>query len=226
MIASDEVIPNGTAASLARVMETCSGRRASAIFKHRLWRQYVSRTARGETSDQSADRPHPAAEPDANPGNQPSGDRTGLVKVHMVELRKRLAEQHSKHLNYQKQLVSYKKQVNRLRCKVRRQSRKLEEFREREKLPPEITAEHVLAFLQRSLPRTIFDFVKLQLESASRESQGRRYSDEELMNCLALYQQSSKAYELLKARFFLPSTRILRRMKELNTKVDTIILPF
>ena len=157
--------------------------------------------------------------------SQPSQDTGGLKPVRFVSLQKHLDEQHAKQVYLKKRIADQQRTINKLRCKSSRQSRKIRELHTIAE-NPKITKKHVLNFMKRRLPRTIYDFFKLQLDAASKEANGRRYSDEEIVNSLALYRESRQAYNMLRARFFLPCPRHLRKAEEKGTRIETIILPF
>ena len=57
-------------------------------------------------------------------------------------------------------------------------------------------------------------FFKMQMELSGTKPSGRRFTDEQLMECLTLYYQDPRAYRHLRKLFVLPSPRSLRRRIE------------
>ena len=77
------------------------------------------------------------------------------------------------------------------------------------------TAEGILAATSLVLPPETQSFLKLQLKFAQVKPRGRRFSDEELTQSLAIFYQGPRAYRQLRKWFVLPSPRMLRRRLQL-----------
>ena len=104
--------------------------------------------------------------------------------------------------------------TNKYRCRARWQAKVIEKLKRKKTL----TTEDALTHLATVLPPKIFSFVRFQVKVSAAAAHGRRYSDEELMYCLALYYQGARAYRQLRKRFVLPSPRVLRkRMLHIQT---------
>ena len=61
------------------------------------------------------------------------------------------------------------------------------------------------------LSHSIKQFIRFQLRNASRVPHGRRFSEPEYMQALAMYFQGPRGYRHLRKQFILPSPRVLRK---------------
>ena len=104
-----------------------------------------------------------------------------------------------------------RKRLNKTRCVRRLQGKVkgLEDPNRNQKVEP--TVEGILAATSQILPPATQSFLKLQLKLSNVRPKGRRYTEEELAQSLAIFFQGARAYRQLRKRFILPSTRALRR---------------
>ena len=108
--------------------------------------------------------------------------------------------------------------INKYRCRISRQKRRIAELSERQKRECR-KVDEAIETTSKILPAPIQSFLKSQLKAASVAPNGRRYTDENLMFALAIYYQGPRAYRFLRKRFFLPSPRLLRkRMEHIQTR--------
>ena len=106
------------------------------------------------------------------------------------------------------------RQLNRYRCKINRQKRKIHVLERNAAKVPSTTLDDVLKYTKVALPPAIYNFVKLQFKCAKVKPKGRRYSDEDLMQSLAIYYQGPRAYRHLRISLYLPHPRVLRKRME------------
>lgn len=85
---------------------------------------------------------------------------------------------------------------------------KLDEMKRKDRV---ISLEVALKKLEETCPPRLFKFVRAQLKLSGRKARGRRYSDEELMEWLAVYHMGARAYRQLSRVFCMPSPRLLRK---------------
>ena len=77
-----------------------------------------------------------------------------------------------------------------------------------------INTQQAVEHLATVMPEQMMLFTKMQLKAVSSKAHGRRYSDSELMESLALFYQGARAYRHLRPRLGLPSPRLLRQRME------------
>ena len=104
---------------------------------------------------------------------------------------------------------------NRYRCAARRLKKKNEQLRNALKAAKKVTSvQCVLEQASAYLTPKQLAFFKMQMELSQSNVHARRFTDEQLMECLTLYYQGPRAYRHLRRQFVLPSPRSLKRRIE------------
>ena len=105
-------------------------------------------------------------------------------------------------------LASQGKVLSRYKSRSRRQMQKLEEMKRKK---PVVSPEDAFRKLREICPPRLLKFVEVQIRLAETKPRGRRYSDEEMMEWLAVYHMGARAYRQLSRLFIIPSPRVLRQ---------------
>ena len=104
---------------------------------------------------------------------------------------------------------------NRYRCAERRLKMKNEQLRNALKAAKKVTSvQCVLKKASAYLTPKQLAFFQMQMELSQSNVHAIRFSDEQLMECLALYYQGPRAYRHLRRQFVPPSPRSLKRRIE------------
>lgn len=105
-------------------------------------------------------------------------------------------------------------QLNRYRCALWRQKIKNQRLEKELKATKQTSIQDVLDITRKILQPRQQAFFKWQLELAAVKACGRRFTDEQVTESLALYYQGARAYRHLRKTFVLPSPRCLRKRME------------
>ncbi|KAF0294357.1 Transposable element P transposase [Amphibalanus amphitrite] len=130
------------------------------------------------------------------------------------EMERALREAQAEAKVLRQRLASQGKVLSKYKTRCRRQKVGLKELEKKKK---NISTADAMKKLEETCPPRLLKFLQVQLKMAGTKPKGRRYSDDELMEWLAIYHMGARAYRQLSRLFIMPSPRMLRkRMQDIQ----------